>query len=96
MIIQVIGTGCPNCKKLLALTQQAVDDLAINMEVKYVTDMEEIARLGIMSVPALVVDNKVIMSGHVPDAKKIKELIQGSQSLKAVGHCDCCCGGGEC
>ncbi len=73
--IQVLGSGCPTCKKLFELTKQAVSELGIDIEVEYITDIKKIISMGIMSSPALVVDEKVLVSGKVPNLEEIKELL---------------------
>ncbi len=73
--IQVLGSGCPTCKKLFELTKQAVSELDIKIEVEYVTDIQKIISMGIMSSPALVVNEKVLIFGKVPNFEEIKELL---------------------
>lgn len=77
MKIQVLGSGCLKCKKLHELTSQAVDELGIECEVEYTTDVQKIIELGLVSSPVLVVDGKAVCVGSVPDITKIKELIGG-------------------
>lgn len=82
MIIKVLGSGCSNCRRLLANTKDAVAKLAIEAEVLYIIDMMEIANAGLMRTPGLIIDGKVVSYGRVPDTneivamiKKIKELL---------------------
>jgi len=75
MEIQVLGSGCPTCKKLLELTKQAVEELKLEMDVEYITDTQKIVELGVMSSPVLVINGKVIIAGSVPTIEKIKELV---------------------
>lgn len=75
MKIQVLGSGCPTCKKLFELTQQAVDELGLKEEVDYVTDISKIVEMGVMSSPVLAIDGKPVMVGLVPDVDKIKSLL---------------------
>lgn len=75
MKIQVLGSGCSNCKKLYKLTKQAVQELNLKTEVEYITDVSKIIEMGIMSSPALAVDGKPVMTGFVPDVEKIKSLL---------------------
>jgi len=79
MKIQVLGSGCPTCKKLYELTQQAVKELNLKEEVEYITDVSKIVEMGVMSSPVLAVDGKSVMTGFVPDVEKIKSLIQKSR-----------------
>ncbi|MBP9759129.1 TM0996/MTH895 family glutaredoxin-like protein [Candidatus Dojkabacteria bacterium] len=79
MKIQVLGSGCPTCKKLYDQTNTAVADLKLNVEVEYITDFTKIAELGIMSSPVLAIDDKAVVVGSVPDFEQSKELILESQ-----------------
>lgn len=76
MKIQVLGSGCSNCKRLYELTQEAVMQLDLNEKVEYVTDISKIVEMGVMSSPVLAVDGKPIMAGHVPEVDKIKSLLR--------------------
>jgi small redox-active disulfide protein 2 len=77
MKIQVLGSGCPTCKKLYELTQKAVDELNLNNKVEYITDVSKIIEMGVMSSPVLAVDGKPLMVGFVPDVEKVKSLLMG-------------------
>jgi small redox-active disulfide protein 2 len=73
--IQVLGTGCPKCKKLYEATQQAVKDLGIEAEVIKVEDINEIIKFGIMMTPALAVDGSVKVVGRIPKPDELKTMI---------------------
>jgi small redox-active disulfide protein 2 len=73
--IQVLGSGCANCHKVEALAKQAVAQMAIDADVKLVTDMETMMRYGIMATPAIVINEKVVSAGRVPALSQIKSLI---------------------
>lgn len=75
-VITVLGSGCPTCKKLFERTKQAVQELALPAEVKYITDVREIVALGVMSSPVLMISGKVICAGAPPDIEEIKKRIQ--------------------
>lgn len=75
MEIKVLGSGCANCKKLYALTQDAVKELGVNAEVLYVTDLQEIMKTGIMRMPGMIVNGKVKVMGRVPALREIKQII---------------------
>lgn len=79
MKIQVLGSGCPTCKKLYELTKQAVQELNLSVEVEYITDISKIIEMGVMSSPVLAVDGKPILSGHLPDIEGIMNLLKKSQ-----------------
>ncbi len=73
--VQILGTGCPKCKKLFEATQQAVRDFGIEAEVTKVEDINEIMRFGVMMTPALVVDGVVKISGRIPKPDELKAMI---------------------
>lgn len=76
MIIKVLGPGCKNCKKLEANTREALKELGIEAAIEKVESMEEIMAYGIMSTPALVVDEQVKFSGKIPSVKELKKYLQ--------------------
>ena len=76
MRIKILGTGCPNCKILEKNTKEAIEELNLKAEVEKVTDIKEIMEYGIMSTPALVVDEKVVSYGKVLSSEEIKKLLK--------------------
>lgn len=76
MKIQVLGSGCSTCKKLFELTKQAVAELKLKTEVEYITDIQKIIEMGVMSSPVLAVNGKPVLAGSLPDIEKIKKLIE--------------------
>ena len=76
MKIQVLGSGCPTCKKLYELTQLAVKELSLKDTVEYVTDVQKIVEMGLMQSPVLAVNGKPVMVGLVPNVEKIKSLLK--------------------
>jgi len=75
MEIKILGTGCANCKTLDKLTREVVEKNGINANITKVEDILEIIKYGVMSIPALVVDGKVVVKGRVPSADEIKQLL---------------------
>ena len=73
--IEVIGTGCAKCRRLLANAEQAVKDLKIAAEVIKVDDIDEIVNRGVMMTPALFIDGTVRAEGRVPDVNEIKKMV---------------------
>ena len=69
--IEVLGTGCANCRRLEQLTREAVQAAGVEAEIVKVTDYAEIAAYGIMSTPGLVIDGRVVSYGRVPSAPEI-------------------------
>ncbi len=74
--LQILGTGCPKCKKLTELTEQAAKELGIEYTIEKVTDIKEILSYRIMMTPALAVDNVVKVSGKVPSLDELKKILQ--------------------
>jgi small redox-active disulfide protein 2 len=75
MHIKILGTGCPRCK---TLEREVIDSLAemnISANVSKVDDIMKIMEYGIMHTPALVIDEKVVLSGRVPGVSELKEII---------------------
>ncbi|MBW2221877.1 MAG: TM0996/MTH895 family glutaredoxin-like protein [Deltaproteobacteria bacterium] len=75
MKIEVLGTGCPKCKKLFQNTEEAVKDLTIEAEIVKVEDIQEIINAGVMMTPAFAVDGEVKSSGKVLSVDEIKKIL---------------------
>jgi len=73
--IQILGTGCPKCKKLAESAEAAAKALGIKYELVKVTDINEIMKFGVMMTPALAVDGDVKSVGKVLSADEIKKII---------------------
>ena len=76
--IQILGSGCPTCKKLYEITKKAVGELGLNTEVEYITDVQKIVEMGVMSSPILAINGKPVLTGFLPDMEEIKKVIQRS------------------
>jgi len=74
--LQILGTGCPKCKKLAENTEAAAKAAGIEYELEKVTDINEIMKMGVMMTPALAVDGEIKVVGKVPDAEQIKGMLQ--------------------
>ena len=75
MIIKVLGPGCANCVNLERITREAVETLGLDATIEKVTDFPTIAGYGVMATPALVVDDKVVVSGRVPTETEVRGLL---------------------
>ena len=73
--IQVLGTGCPKCKKLAEHAEAAARELGIEYTIEKVTDINDIMAFGIMATPGLAVDGKVLSSGRLPSVQDIKGML---------------------
>lgn len=76
MTIQILGTGCTNCKRLMENTEAAIKSLGIEAEIEKVEDIREIVKFRVMSTPALVVDGKVVLAGQVPPVAQVAALLK--------------------
>ena len=74
-ILQVLGTGCPKCKKLAENAQAAIKEAGIECEIVKVTDINEIMKFGVMITPALVIDGQVKVVGKVSSPDEIKKML---------------------
>jgi small redox-active disulfide protein 2 len=73
--IQILGTGCPKCKKLAENAEEAVKACGLDCEIEKVKDINEIMKFGVMMTPALVVDGQVKAVGKVPSAQEIGRML---------------------
>jgi small redox-active disulfide protein 2 len=73
--IQILGTGCPKCKKLTENAEAAAKQLGIEYEIQKVTDINEIMKFGVMITPALAVDGEVKIAGKVASVEQLKEML---------------------
>lgn len=73
--IQILGTGCPKCKKLAENAEAAAKALGLEYELVKVTDINEIMNFGVMMTPALAVDGEVKASGKLLSPEEIKKLL---------------------
>lgn len=77
MKIQILGMGCPKCRKLYEAAEKAVNELGLDgVQLEKVEKLSEIAAMGVMMTPALVIDGEVTVSGRVPSVEELKALIQ--------------------
>ena len=73
--IQILGPGCPKCRKLAENARAAVEQLADDFEIEKVTDINEIMKFGVMITPALAIDGQVKVVGKVPSPDQIKQIL---------------------
>jgi small redox-active disulfide protein 2 len=75
MNIKILGGGCPNCERLENNVKEALKLLSKEAVIEKVKDYNDILSYGVMSTPALVVDGKVVVSGKVPNVKKLQKML---------------------
>lgn len=76
MNIKVLGGGCKKCETLLTNTKEAVANAGLEADVEYITDFAVIADYGIMSTPALIVNDKIVSMGKVLKSNEIEKLLK--------------------
>lgn len=74
--VKVLGAGCKSCHALYENTQKAVAEMGLPIEVEYITDMQKVMQYGVMSMPALVVNEKVVGTGKVYKPDEIVGLLK--------------------
>ncbi|MEI8238478.1 MAG: thioredoxin family protein [Actinomycetota bacterium] len=77
MDIKILGTGCVKCNQLEAATRIAIGELGLDIELAKVTDPGEIVSWGVMSTPALVIDDEVVSVGKMLSAAEVRQLLAG-------------------
>lgn len=76
MKIEILGPGCPKCKKVAELTEQAVKESGVEAEIIKVANIMEIMNRGVMFTPALVIDGEVKIAGKIPGVEEIKKWLE--------------------
>jgi len=77
MVIKILGSGCPNCQKLETNAKKAVEELGLkDVQIEHVYEIDEIIEYGVMSTPALVIDEEVKAAGRIPDIEEIKSWLK--------------------
>jgi small redox-active disulfide protein 2 len=75
MEIKILGPGCPKCKTLEKLTREVVEKNGIDATVTKVEDIVAIMNYGVLTTPALVIDEKVVLKGRVPSPDELKSIL---------------------
>lgn len=75
MKLQILGTGCPKCRRLTAATEEAARNLGLDYELEKVEDVDSIVAFGVLRTPALAVDGTVKVTGRVPSVADIERLL---------------------
>ena len=89
--IKILGTGCANCKRTEAVVNTVINELGLtNVQVEKVEDIQDIMAYDIMSTPAVVIDEKVVIKGRVPSFDEIKNLLNDDTSCCSDTDTSCC------
>jgi len=91
MNVQVLGSGCPNCKKLYETTKRVADNLGIDAQIEYVDDVTKIIELGIMTSPVLVINGQIVLTGNGHSEGDIANALEDNVT-KDGADSGCCCG----
>lgn len=81
MEIKILGTGCPKCRKMYDLTQQAITELGLDANLVKEEDILKIVEYNILSLPALVIDEVVVSAGKTLSVDAIKELLTQNKTI---------------
>jgi small redox-active disulfide protein 2 len=97
MKIQVLGSGCSTCKQLLETTKRVIEDLKIETEVEYITDVTKMIEMGVMTSPVLAIDGKPVLTGGNKSEEEVRKALCGeikiTEDKNKSGGCSC---GGNC
>ena len=74
--IKVLGSGCATCHKLFENVKEAVNEMGLSADIEYITDMAKVMEYGVMSMPAIVIDEKVVSMGKVLKVADVEKLLQ--------------------
>jgi len=91
LTINILGTGCPNCKKLVNNTTKAIEELGLKASINKITEIEDIMAYGVMNLPAIVINNEIISSGKVLTTAEVKELLSDQTKSSNNTESNCCC-----
>ena len=78
LYIKVLGSGCPNCKKVEAIARAAVEELGVEARVEKITDMAAIQAYPILATPGLVLNEKLVCAGRIPSKAEVTTWIRGA------------------
>jgi len=80
MEIKVLGTGCAKCQQLERTVKEVVKEMGIDVKIEDVKDMRKIMEYPILSTPGLVINEKLVLSGHVPSKADVTKFITAALS----------------
>ena len=93
--IKVLGTGCSNCKRTEEILNAVIEQLNLDFKVQKVEDIQEIMNYNVMSTPAIVIDDIVVLKGGVPSLSDAKEILENASVSSSCSGDGSCCGGGH-
>jgi len=81
--IKVLGSGCPNCKKVESIARQAVEMMGLDAEIVKVTDINKIMEYNIISTPGLVINEKLVCAGRIPSEAEVTTWMVNAEMEQA-------------
>jgi small redox-active disulfide protein 2 len=75
LTVKVLGPGCANCARLKATAVEALENLAVEATLEYITDRTQFSKYGLLMTPGLVLDDKLVCAGRVPSVSEVTALI---------------------
>lgn len=73
--IKVLGMGCKSCHEQYNYVKQAIDSMKLNLKVEYITDLQKVTSYGVISVPAIVINDKVVTTGKILKSTDVEKLL---------------------
>ena len=84
LIVKVLGSGCPNCKKVEAIAHEAIAELGIDASVEKITDPQGIHAYPILATPGLVINEKLVCAGRIPGKNEVVSWITTALDLSRI------------
>ncbi len=79
MEIKILGSGCTKCKKVQEIVTEVIVEKDLNATIIKVEDIMEIMSYNVMQTPAIVVDEKVVLTGYIPNKKQVEEILESKK-----------------
>lgn len=84
MDVKILGPGCANCRRLEAITRDALHEIGLHATVEKVEDLDRIVGYGVFRTPGLVIDGRVVVSGRVPTPQEVATLLASAASADST------------
>ena len=95
MKIKVLGTGCASCQTTMDLIDQVAKEMGADIALEKVEDLQLIMQYGVMTTPGVVIDEKVVHAGGIPERAVIEGWLKGATDAVSGDSSGGCCGGGS-
>lgn len=94
--IKILGTGCPKCKIMTSIVQDAVNENDIDATIEKIEDIMEIMKFDVMTTPALVIDDVITIKGRVPSKTEVLKLLNANETMPEKTNNESCCSQDKC